>query len=1027
MNRFHSATPIPSRQRFCRIGACAWLLLAICSFDIALAAEPAAVVPHGQNQAPGPALSPAEAIAKMTVPEGFQVELVAAEPDIVNPVAMTFDERGRIWITESLEYPRREAGPGRDRVKILEDTDHDGRADRFTVFADGLNIPSGIAVGAGGVWVANAPDILFMQDTDGDDRADHREVVVTGFGRDDTHELPNSLTWGPDGWLYGLNGVFNRSTVKQGDRELNFTAALFRIHPRTRRFELFAEGTSNPWGIAWDNDGSAFVSACVIDHLWHLVETGYYHRQAGAYPPFTWKIESIVRHHHQQAAYCGIHYFDSDAYPAEYRGKLYMGNIHGNCINSDSLTRDGATYAGHPEKDFLSANDAWFMPVVQKTGPDGCLYVLDWYDRYHCYQDANRDPAGIDRGKGRLYRIRYQNSARAPAFDLRTESDEQLCARLHSPNVFYRGMAQRLLAERADPAARDALERLVLDDQTPRSAPMHALWALIGMGPLPVDFHKQLLAHTDPAFRAWGVRAAGNQGEIDQALATKIAALAADPAADVRLQVAIAVGKIPSLDAMSILTNVLARSADDPLIPRVGWGNLHPRLEKGADPFFAALARGDLQKSPALAMIAPRLCERLLATDQLHAADIARLIELCLVQADNQPDFAEATAKCLALVAAEIQDGELPAERVDGLRTAFQPILHRLRQRPTNDSLHVAAVVLAASWRDATAVESCRSILRSSQHGDSAREQACASLLAARDEKLLETIKPLFGDPDTASDDLRRRLLALLGRIDDEGVADLALQAWPQLSPELQIQAAGLLTSRPAWGRKLLKAVAQGEVDRTALNANHARKLLTGGDAALRDEVTRVWGTVRIERSANRENVIRQTRQLVRTTTGNAATGRVVFQKVCGTCHKIYGQGQEVGPDLTGNGRGTFEQLLSNVFDPSLVIGAAYQARTVVTADGRILTGLLVEDSPQRVVLKQQGGKLETIPRSQIEEIDTSKLSLMPEEIEKQVTQQELADLLTFLALDRAPDDPNAKWLSGFDGPAAREPQDRAD
>ena len=230
----------------------------------------------------------------MTVPEGFSVELVASEPDIVNPVAMTFDERGRIWITESLEYPRHEAGPGQDRIKILEDTDGDGRADKFTVFADGLNIPSGIAVGAGGVWVVNAPDLLFLQDTDGDGRADRREVVLTGFGRNDTHELPNSLTWGPDGWLYGLNGVFNRCHVQHQGRDHDFTCALFRIHPRTRAFELFAEGTSNPWGVAWDSEGSAFVSACVIDHLWHLTETGYYIRQGGPYPPFTSIIGSIV-------------------------------------------------------------------------------------------------------------------------------------------------------------------------------------------------------------------------------------------------------------------------------------------------------------------------------------------------------------------------------------------------------------------------------------------------------------------------------------------------------------------------------------------------------------------------------------------------------------------------------------------------------------------------------------------------------------------------------------------------------------
>ncbi|HVJ69598.1 MAG TPA: PVC-type heme-binding CxxCH protein, partial [Caulifigura sp.] len=406
------------------------------------------VIPRRHDRPPGPPLSAKDAAAKMTVPEGFSVDVVASEPDVVNPVAMFIDEKGRFWVTESFEYPRREPGPGRDRIKVLEDTNGDGKVDKVTVFAEGLNIPSGIAVGHGGVWVANAPDILFLQDTDGDLKADKTEVIVTGFGRTDTHELPNSFTWGPDGWLYGLNGVFNYCDVTYGKDNPNakpghpgwkFTCALFRIHPRTREFQVFCEGTSNPWGLAINDKGDFFVSACVIDHLWHLTERGYYIRQGGPYPAHTWPIASIVKHEHQKAAYCGITWFDSDAYPPEYRNTLYMGNIHGNCINADVIETKGATYAGkaHPGfpakadawkndpygvirktgddkspklADLLQANDQWFMPVVQKTGPDVCLYILDWYDQYHCDQDANADPVGIDRGKGRLYRLRYKDN-----------------------------------------------------------------------------------------------------------------------------------------------------------------------------------------------------------------------------------------------------------------------------------------------------------------------------------------------------------------------------------------------------------------------------------------------------------------------------------------------------------------------------------------------------------------------------------------------------------------------------------------
>ncbi len=297
----------------------------------------------------------------------------------------------------------------------------------------------------------------------------------------------------------------------------------------------------------------------MIDHLWHLTETGYYFRQGGPYPPFTHAMGSIVKHRHQKAAYCGIHFFDSDAYPAEYRERLYMGNIHGSGINVDVLSRAGSTYRGTAAPDLLAANDAWFMPVVQKTGPDGCLYVLDWYDRYHCYQDARRDPEGIDRLKGRLYRIRYQDTPRAQPFDLAAEDDEALIARLHSPNVYYRDVAQRLLAERNDPETRPRLEQLVGDASVARKTRMHALWALVGGGPLSVEFHQSLLENADPGIRAWGVRAAGNEKSPHATIADKVVSLASDPSPDVRLQVAIAARKLDGVDALPVLLTVLSR------------------------------------------------------------------------------------------------------------------------------------------------------------------------------------------------------------------------------------------------------------------------------------------------------------------------------------------------------------------------------------------------------------------------------------------------------------------------------------
>jgi putative heme-binding domain-containing protein len=969
-------------------------------------AEP---VPHGQDYMPGPPLSPAEAIKKMTVPPGFSVELVAAEPEIVNPVAMTFDERGRIWITESLEYPRRQAGPGRDRIKVLESSKGDGKYDKITIFADGLNIPSGIAVGHGGVWVANAPDILFYKEGPDGKAAGKPEVVVTGFGRHDTHEVPNSLTWGPDGWLYGLNGVFNEAHVQHRGKEHRFTCAMFRIHPRTRDFQLFCEGTSNPWGIAWDTEGCAFVSACVIDHLWHLTETGYYLRQGGPYPPFTYVLGSIVKHRHQKAAYCGLHFFDSDAYPPEYRERLYMGNIHGGCINCDVLQRDGATYAAKPAPDFLTAHDQWFMPVVQKTGPDGCLYILDWYDRYHCYQDANRDPEGIDRLRGRLYRVRYKNTPPVGRFDLGRESDEQLIERLHSPNVYFRDIAQRLLSERNTAGIRGRLQKLVLDDRAPRKARMHALWALVGGGPLEPEFHRALLEHKDPSFRAWGVRAAGNAGRVEPAVRDKIVALARDSARDVQLQVAIAARKIDGIEPIPLLAEVLSACGDDKLIPGIVWQNLHPLLEENSGPFLRLLEKGRLGRSPAMSRLMPRLIERIMSRRQ---ADLAALLALFATLTDGENANSEGARQCLAALTTKLETGEITPTQAATLRQQLQPLL-RKHLADKNGPLYVEALLLATTMKDRPSMEIAHRWLTSADRPESVRLKALDALIAGGDEAVLDAAAPLLAQSKAHSLQFRGQVLAALGRLHEPRVAEVVLAQYLRMEPDLQPRAIELLAQRPAWSKQLLMAIGDKKVSASALNVNEIRELLASKDPEVVKQAKALWGAVRTERNPERERVVAEMRTFLQKRRGDPMAGVQVFKKVCAQCHQIYGEGQDVGPDLTANGRGSYEQLLSNVFDPSLVIGAAYQATTVSTTGGRFLTGLVVEDSPQRLVLKLQGGKLETIPRGEVDEMAVSKVSLMPEGMEKQLQPQEIADLFAFLTLDKPPGDPAARKISG--------------
>ncbi len=1014
------------------VGAIAVLFVASASAQEQKKAAAKDVIPHAQDKPPGPALSPEEAIAKMTVPEGFSVEVVASEPNIVNPVAMTIDEKGRFWITESLEYPRRAPGPGQDRVKILEDTDADGKADKFTIFMEGLNIPSGIAVGHGGVWVANAPDLLFVRDTDGDGKADTQEVVVTGFGRDDTHELPNSLTWGPDGWLYGLNGVFNPSHItygpknpnyKEGQRPWDFTCALFRIHPKTWEFQVFCEGTSNPWGVAFNNEGDAFVSACVIDHLWHLTETGYYHRQGGPYPPFTWKIESIVSHKHQKAAYCGIHWYDSDAYPEQYRRKLYMGNIHGSCINSDRIERFESTYKASPEPDFLSANDAWFMPVVQKTGPDGCLYILDWYDRYHCYQDANRDPAGIDRLKGRLYRIRYKETARAPKEDMSLLSIEELVERLSSPNGYQRDIAQRLLTERllsSDSAAdevRRAVDAAFVFNDSDELA-LRCLGIIMAAPTIAESTYEAILKSPSPRLRAWAVRAAGEQDVISEAIAKRVYELRNDPSPVVRVQVAIAASKQKTIAAVPALVAVLAQAGNDPLAPRIVWQNLHPRLEAGTAEFVAEIqkfrnAESGQYPQPIIDIL-PRAADRILSGQKPDTVAVAQLLTILLASEATE----EPANRCLQLLTARVRSGEIAGESMAALRTQLEAALAAAMRNNLARPSTVSAIELAASLQIRDAILMAQRIameaterIASRDASNDVRLRMANALITAKDEDAITFARTLLVQPN--SPDVLRRAVQAIGRIDSNKATEVLVANLPHLPADVQPAVVEALTDRERSSFELMNLVQQKKVPATAINANQAYKMLSLKNRELSDLVLKHWGVVRTERDPARLGLISKMRDELRTAKGDPVAGRAVFKKLCAQCHKIYGEGAEVGPDITRNGRASFEQLLSNVFDPSLVIGAAYQGLTVVTKDGKAISGLPVEDNAQRIVLKVQGDKLETIARSDVDEAVPSKLSLMPEGVEKQLTKQELYDLFAFITLDKPPEDPEAKLLAG--------------
>jgi putative membrane-bound dehydrogenase-like protein len=542
-----------------------------------------------------------EAAKAATPPQGFTVTPFASEPEINQPVAMCIDARGRLWVAEAYGYPKRQPeGQGKDRIVILEDTDGDGKHDKRTVFVEGLNLVSGMEVGFGGVWVGAAPQMLFIPDKNGDDAPDGpAQVVLDGWGFQDTHETLNAFTWGPDGWMYGCHGVFTHSKVgKPGtpdEERVKINAGIWRYHPTKKQFEVFAEGTSNPWGVDFNDYGQSFATACVIPHLFHIIQGARYERQAGSqFNPHTYKnIVTIADHRHWAGnagphagnnrsdaaggghAHCGAMIYLGDNWPASYRNSIFMANIHGNRINNDILEKSGSGYVGKHGADFMMMNDKWSRLINMKYGPDGAVYLVDWYDKQACHHTNEKI---WDRTNGRIYKIAYGTPAKANV-DLSKASDGELVKYLAHPNDWYVRMARRLLQERGNrPEVRQELAK-ALEQATAPDRRLRVLWAMHAVGALDEATILRELKHQNEYVRGWMVQLACEDMKPTDAVRKEMERLAKeDPSAVVRLYLASAAGRLPLEQRWETLAGLAGHAEDsgDQNLPQMVWYALEP-------------------------------------------------------------------------------------------------------------------------------------------------------------------------------------------------------------------------------------------------------------------------------------------------------------------------------------------------------------------------------------------------------------------------------------------------------------------
>ncbi len=557
------------------------------------------------------------AAAKMTLPDGFHATLFAGEPDVTKPIAMTIDDRGRLWVAESHCYPhwKTDGAQGDDRILIFEDRKGTGHFDSCKVFTDHATNLSGIAVGFGGVWLCSTPNLIYIPlKPNGDETAGPPRVVLDGWDLKAKHNVFNDLVWGPDGWLYGCNGILSNSRVgKPGTPDAERVAlncGVWRYHPITEKFEVFALGTTNPWGLDFDERGEAFITNCVIKHLWHVIPGAHYQRMFG--PDLDAHsyglIESCADHIHWAGgpwtssrggegahsdaggghAHAGAMIYLGDNWPDAYRGHIFMCNIHGSRVNQDILERKGSGYVAHHGKDFLFANDPWFRGLALMYGPDGGVYVSDWCDTGECHNYEH-----ITETTGRIYKVTYGKAAHVDV-DLAKSSDEELVRLQRHKNEWFARHARRILQERAKDGKLDRKTVLppltkMLHEEKDTPLRLRALWTLYVIGGLDEKALTGLLDDGDETVRGWAVRLLVEDKKPSDAVTAKFAEMARkDPSASVRLALASALQRMPSAAAWPVAEGLAGHEEDakDLNLPLMIWYGLEPLVP--ADPDRAA-------------------------------------------------------------------------------------------------------------------------------------------------------------------------------------------------------------------------------------------------------------------------------------------------------------------------------------------------------------------------------------------------------------------------------------------------------
>ena len=953
-----------------------------------------------------PFTPPHKALEMMEVPDGFEVSLFAHEPDVHQPIAMTFDAKGRLWVVENYTYSDRKEDFNNDdlhdRVLIFEDQDNDGKFDQRKVFWDQGNKLTGIEIGRGGVWLTAAPELIFIPDRDRDDVPDGPpQVILDGF--DDKvirHNMVNGLRWGPDGWLYSRHGILAVSYVgKPGatiSQRLPMNCCVWRYHPEREIVEIVAEGGTNFWGFDFDEHGEMFVINTVIGHLFHVVPGARYDRMYGTHSnPYTWQtIEQTADHVHWATnekwsdarggiklagrvsdatdraggghAHSGFMIYQGDNWPAAFRGRALTLNFHGRRMNQERLVRDGNSFIGKHGPDIFRTSDPWFRGVELSYGPDGAVYVLDWSDIGECHE---RD--GIHRTSGRIFKISYGQPAKPTFADLNQLDEAELRDLFSHENAWYRRMARRILADRESLAEDKQVEQQAATNSHAR---LSALWSSY-----PSASTEQLLRHLESAdehVRKWAVRLLADQKIESPQAAARLVELADDQSPLVRLYLASALNRLDSKSAFALATKLVGYESDmqDRVQPKLIWHRIEPLIaddyERSMD-LFAASKSQQLRRN---------IARRLACDPKQQSEMLERLVGYLLNESAGQADVLHGIKLALQ------------GRRQVSAPESWPSLLKQVAQLDAESAKLVAEI--RPIFGDGLSLDHLRSIAADKRADTDARRQAIASLAQfAEPASLLPLFKSLLRDHN-----FRETVVKAISVCQEPEVASLVLKEFPKLNATGKQQAIDTLCSRKPWTQQLLVAIEKGRIAASELTAWHARQIQLYGDERLTQQLEQVWGQVR---GSNEQRIaqIDQLRQSMPPQTlasADLSAGKKLFTDNCATCHVLFGEGGNVGPDLTGADRKNLNYLLENIIDPSASVATTYRSSIVALEDGRQLTGVVLDNDGQTLKLQTKTERL-VLELSAIEDIKTTELSLMPDNLIDKLSEEEKVDLFGFL------------------------------